>query len=680
MANIFDLEGARSAGASDTQIADFLANKLSFDIAGAREAGASDDQITDFLATKTAPKLKEQPKEATAGSELLAGGERYASSYKTAVEAFTGDPVAATREAIKRQEDIVRRRGQARGLDETRKAYEERGVLGAGAEVASQIPAALTGQGANLAVMGAGALAGAPGGPITAALGALSTQVVPFFEQNLIAQLRAQEERGEPVDLNRAKAAAYAAVQASAEIGGTVLAFGGKLIGRIIGTKPAAEATEALVKTAQQSLLAASGKGAVRATGAEIPVEMAQTILQRHQAGESLTNDDALEDYKNTIYGTILVAGPLGAGAGPVNRMQARSELDRRELAKTQTEETDRELGETSTESKLPPETPEQPEDIEKKLAGIEATSTDFVEPTPDDLDGFEDVEGTNVAPPVIPPAPIVQGDQNVAGQPVAGGVGVSPEVSGQPGGVPAAGVGGVDGTGVAVVGDTGAPPQAGTAGQPGALTSVPVQEVTPDATTTGQPSAIDFQTWLNQKSIPLTSITSQEQWDALQQQWNQETGSGSQQATPAVTTPAVTTPAVTTPAPVQEAAPVVATPTAVTAPAPIKTETDTGLDVKAEKKVGLPIHYIKGYKPTPEPSVSNFLNQTTLYNDAAPLTVENGIKTAATYQVFDMYDSARGSVQNALRREAGKKNKELKPKKKFSAERPLEFMTLGDM
>lgn len=474
------------------------------------------------LSKEEPDELPEQPKEATAGSELLAGGERYASSYKTALGTFTGDPETAVREGIKRQEDIVRRRGQTRGLKETTEAFEKDGIIAAGAEVASQVPAALTGQGANLAVMGAGALAGAPGGPITAALGALSTQVVPFYEQNLIAQLRAQEERGEPVDLNRAKAAAYAAVQASAEIGGTVLAFGGKLIGRIIGTKPAAEATEALVKTAQQSLLAAAGKGAVRSTGTEIPVEMAQTILQRHQAGESLTDDDALEDYKNTIYGTILVAGPLGAGAGPVNRMQARSELDRRELAKTQTEETDRALGETGTESKVPPETQEQADDIEKKLAGIEATSTDLVEPTPEDFDGTNLIGG--VPAPVVNAelqameaeyakreediktgpkgavparikknaelklkieakkaelaqattvAPIVQGDQNVAGQSVAGGVGDGTTVSGQPGGVPTGGVGGVDGTGVAVVGDTGASTQAGTAGQPGTLTAL---------------------------------------------------------------------------------------------------------------------------------------------------------------------------------------------------------------
>jgi hypothetical protein len=491
--------------------------------------------------------LPEQPKEATVSGEAVKGFKRMGSAYQTLLGTITGDTEAATRAAEKREEELTKKYGQTRGLKETTEAYQRDGVLSAGAEVASQIPTALSAQTANLATMGVGAKVGAIAGTkflpgigtgVGAALGAIASQIVPFYEQNLIAQLRAQEERGEPVDLNRAKAAAYATMQSSAEVGGTVLAFGKKLLGSIIGTKPATEATEALVKTARQSLLVASGKGAVKATGTEIPVEMAQTILQRHQAGESLTDDDALEDYKNTIYGTILVAGPLGAGAGPVNRMQARSELDRRELAKTQTEETDRELGETSTESKLPPETPEQADAIEKRLAGIEATSIDFVEPTPEDIDGTnlvgvvsapavdaelqameaeyaereeaiktgpkgaipprikknaelkqkieakkaELAQAATVAPTTTPivtaPAPIVQGDQNVAGQPVAGGVGVSPEVSGQPGGAPTAGVGGIDGTGVAVVGDTGAPPQAGTAGQPGALTvETPVEE-----------------------------------------------------------------------------------------------------------------------------------------------------------------------------------------------------------
>jgi hypothetical protein len=475
--------------------------------------------------------LPEQPKEATIGGEVAKGFERMGSAYQTLAGTITGDTEAATRAAMKREEELTQRRGQARGLKETTEAFERDGVVAAGAEVASQVPQALAGQTANLVTMGAGAktgtLLGAPLGPvgasIGAALGAIATQIVPFYEQNLISQLRAQEERGEPVDLNRAKAAAYATLQSSAEVGGTVLAFGKRLIGGIIGTKPAAEATDALVKAAQQSLLAASGKGAVRATGAELPVEVAQNILQRHQAGESLTNEDALEDYKNTLYGTILVAGPLGAGAGPINRMQAQGELNRRELAKTQTEQDIGALGETDTESKLPPETQLQADDIEKKLAGIEATSIDLVAPTPEDIDGTNLVgvvpapvvnaelqameaeyakreEDIKTGPKGAVPArvkknaelkqkieakkaelaqaaatttPIVQGDQNAAGQPIVGGTGVGTTVSGQPGGVPAAGVGGVDGTGVDIAGDTGAQTQTGTTGEPRPLTAI---------------------------------------------------------------------------------------------------------------------------------------------------------------------------------------------------------------
>jgi hypothetical protein len=280
-----------------------------------------------------------KPKEATVGGEFAKGFERMAGSYRTALETLTGDPETAVRAAIKREEELTQKRGQARGLKETVEAYEKDGVLSAGAEVASQVPTALAAQGANLTAMGlgakAGSVAGAPLGPVGsvvgAGLGATGTLLSTFYEQNLISQLRAQEQRGEPVDLNRAKAAAYAALQSSTEIAGTVLAFGKRLISGIIGNKSAKEATESLVDAAKQSLTGSVVKGGARAAAVEIPVEMAQTILQRYQAGESLTDEDALDDYKNTIYGTVLVAGPLGGAAGPVNRSQAQKALAEQE-------------------------------------------------------------------------------------------------------------------------------------------------------------------------------------------------------------------------------------------------------------------------------------------------------------------------------------------------------------
>ena len=691
-----------------------MANTFSFEEAS--QPQASEGFSFEDALLKEEP---EEPKEATVRGEAIKGFKRMGSAYQTLVGSIT-DPEAATRAAIKREEELTKEYGQQPGLKEAIQAYERDGVLAAGVEVASQIPSALSGQAANLLAIGAGAktgaVAGAPLGPagaaIGAGLGAVGTQIASFYEQNLISQLRAQEERGEPVDLNRAKAAAYATVQSSAEIGGTVLAFGKRLIGGIIGTKPAAEATEALVKTAKQSLLAASGKGAARATGAELPVEMAQTILQRHQAGESLTDDDALEDYKNTIYGTILVAGPLGAGAGPINRMQARGEVDRRELLKTQQQETEEE---TKTETTQAP--PVNEVDIEKKIADIEAAGT----VPPVDKDVIVDEAGVTTPPApgtIMPDGTIVagapapapgtimpdgtiiagQGDQNAAAQIDSTGAGVGTTSAGEPGGRPAAGAVGPDGTGVAVAGDT-------------------VQQA--QAATTEQPAAVDFQTWLYQKSIPLTSITSQEQWDALQQQWNQETGGGSQQAAPVVTTPTPATPVVQeqqAPTPVDQAQAKLAdaeiavaaatTPEAkkkattqrnvarqeakkaeaaapkekkkVAAPAPIKTETDTGLDVKAEKKIAKPIKYIKGYRQTTEPSANNFLNQNSIYGKEAPLTVDRGINMAAADQAFDMLDSIdyKNILHPILNDLAAKENK-ARGTDTFSFERPLEFMSL---
>jgi len=57
----FDIEGARKAGASDAQIADFLAKQTGFKLDEARKAGASDSQVADFLSKQVQP-VEEKPK------------------------------------------------------------------------------------------------------------------------------------------------------------------------------------------------------------------------------------------------------------------------------------------------------------------------------------------------------------------------------------------------------------------------------------------------------------------------------------------------------------------------------------------------------------------------------------------------------------------------------------------
>ena len=318
----------------------------------------------DVAARYSAYQASLQPaKEATALGEAAKSVEQMGSAYQTAFGTFTGDPVAAVREGIARKEDLERKYGTTRGLNEAVAAYDTAGggvsgALSATGETLSQVPQALAGQTANLGAMWAGAKAGTAigatagtaipvpvigtigGGVLGGFAGAVLSQVVPFYQENLEAQLKEQEARKEPPDLNRATAAATAVMQGSSEVAGKVLALGGALVSKIIGSKPAQQAEKALVEAAQKSLAAAAGRslpaavgiGSLRAIGSELPVEMAQNIMTRAQAGQSLTNEDALNDYKNTLFETVKVAGAIGSAAGPLNRSAARSQMQEQGL------------------------------------------------------------------------------------------------------------------------------------------------------------------------------------------------------------------------------------------------------------------------------------------------------------------------------------------------------------
>lgn len=59
----YDLEGARKAGGTDSQIAEYLAGQNNYDLDAARKAGGSDSQIVEYLASidKTPPKQVAAP-------------------------------------------------------------------------------------------------------------------------------------------------------------------------------------------------------------------------------------------------------------------------------------------------------------------------------------------------------------------------------------------------------------------------------------------------------------------------------------------------------------------------------------------------------------------------------------------------------------------------------------------
>lgn len=69
----FDVEGARAAGYTDAEIADYLANQEAFSAIDAREAGYTDAEIIDYLAKPSAKPVKSAKPEPDRSAAQLAG-------------------------------------------------------------------------------------------------------------------------------------------------------------------------------------------------------------------------------------------------------------------------------------------------------------------------------------------------------------------------------------------------------------------------------------------------------------------------------------------------------------------------------------------------------------------------------------------------------------------------------
>ena len=114
----FDIEGARKAGYSETEIADFMAQQSKFDVGGARQAGYSDADIIAHLTPKEekGSVLKNLVKGTTgtlaAGADLASGLLTTGASVLAApiVTAFRGDP-EGTRRMLQETMDFKPSRG-----------------------------------------------------------------------------------------------------------------------------------------------------------------------------------------------------------------------------------------------------------------------------------------------------------------------------------------------------------------------------------------------------------------------------------------------------------------------------------------------------------------------------------------------------------------------------------------
>lgn len=181
--------------------------------------------------------------------------------------------------------------------------------------------------GALVAPVGA-AIAAAPTGPIGAGAAFGGASAAQYEIANLQRQAEAQkaaEEEGKPVpELNLGRATAAAFGQAAldvipgAYVAKSLRAF--PIAQRMLGSpKTAEEATDILIDAYKKGNITRKGevlKGIGHGVAFEVPQEIAQQALERWQAGLSLTDDDAREEFKQAAIGAAVLAPIFGGAAG----------------------------------------------------------------------------------------------------------------------------------------------------------------------------------------------------------------------------------------------------------------------------------------------------------------------------------------------------------------------------
>ena len=341
-----------------------------------RNADAAGDtegarRLAQFIQQTQAAAPAEPTKKSTVGSELKRGAQQVASSMQTAYGALTGSPEEAARSGIERSNAINQIAGEGVGFEPVKKAYQEKGLMSAAGEALGQIPRALAGQGANLATMAGGARLGAMAGSAIApgvgtvvggALGAGAAMLPQFFGSNVERQASEQMEKGEPVKIDRTKAGVAAAGQAALEGAGSAFTLGKGVVKGVLGIVDDAAITTAktaqqLEATARRSLTGTVARGAGRGAVVEMPVEIAQQVIERAQAGLDLTSPEALKEYGEAAYQAGLVGGPLGGAGNVVTRGQAQEKIAQRDAAakaKAAAEAQAAEEAKATAEPKLP--------------------------------------------------------------------------------------------------------------------------------------------------------------------------------------------------------------------------------------------------------------------------------------------------------------------------------------
>jgi len=240
------------------------------------------------------------------------------------------DANKAAEKAAERQKAISETFGEQPGFEAVKKKYRENGLLPAVGEYIKQIPGAMEEQAPQIAESSAAARLAAAGvsavglpeaAPVAALAGMLGSSFMQQYGGDIERQAEEQRKAGKPVDINRARAAFAGVIQAPLDVAERFIPMGKSMVGSIFGKdvanlvyKGATKEAEELAakKIAKEGFFATALKGTAKGVAGESIPELVQQAAERAQAGLSLTDEDAQNEYGNTLY-QVSQLGTLGA-------------------------------------------------------------------------------------------------------------------------------------------------------------------------------------------------------------------------------------------------------------------------------------------------------------------------------------------------------------------------------
>ena len=236
----------------------------------------------------------------------------------------TKEETKAKMEAIKAEQAKPQEK-PAMTVEDFQRIAKEKGFAAAAAEAPKYIVEQVLQSAPQMAgPLAVGATVGAMSGPagvITGPLAGIGTYAVQQFGNFLVRQA---QEKNDPEELDKTKAALTAAGTAPLGYFADRFTLGlggaGKTAGKEILTELAARraAGEIGAGAVAKEVGKRAGVGAVTGIIAEAPTEVLEQAAERYQAGLALTGDDAMREYKEAFFGAAAAGGGIGGGARAV--------------------------------------------------------------------------------------------------------------------------------------------------------------------------------------------------------------------------------------------------------------------------------------------------------------------------------------------------------------------------